>query len=197
MKNLITCLFSFIFVTNITFAAEVDTSAPEFKVKAQDGKTYQLSDFEGQRIILEWYNRDCPFVRKFYDVGKMQEYQKQYSDEAVWLTVVSSREGTQGYMDAKKTQENIKKEKSQAKAVLIDQDGTMGQAYGAKTTPQIAIIDEKGVLRYNGAIDSIPSVNSDDIEKARNYLQLAMDQLIAGDELSVKRTNPYGCSVKY
>lgn len=200
-KNLWCLITSFILVFTFNISAhaqpEIDSPAPDFKAVGHDGETYQLSDLQGQRVILEWYNRDCPFVRKFYDVGKMQEYQKQYAEHAVWLTVVSSREGAQGYMNAAKTKENVEKEKSQAKVVLIDEDGTIGKAYGAKTTPQIVLIDEQGVLRYNGAIDSIPSANSEDIEKARNYLQLGMDELIAGDELTVKRSNPYGCSVKY
>ena len=175
----------------------IDQKAFEFEATGQDGKTYKLSELSGQKVILEWYNRDCPFVRKFYDAGEMQRLQKKHSENAVWFKVVSSKPGSQGHMDAQKTIKNMKKEKAQVKAVLIDEEGVIGRAFGARTTPQMVIIDEQGIVRYNGAIDSIPSTNSADIEKARNYLNLAMNDLMAGNEVSIKRTRPYGCSVKY
>lgn len=190
------CLISLFFSANLS-SAEVDTLAPDFTVEGHDGKTYKLSELRGQRVILEWYNRDCPFVRKFYDVGKMQELQKKYKENAVWLTVVSSNVGKQGYMTAEQTKVNVQEEDKASRVVLLDTDGTIGRAYDAKTTPQIVIIDEEGVLRYNGAIDSIRSANSDDIAKARNYLELAMADLKAGRDVQIKRTPPYGCSIKY
>lgn len=178
---------------------EINAQAPEFSVKGQDGKTYTLSEMRGQYVILEWYNRDCPFVRKFYDVNKMQELQKKYNsmDNVSWFKIVSSAPGEQGHMNPKDTKKNMKKEKSQVVATLLDEDGVVGRAYNARTTPQMVIIDPQGVVRYDGAIDSIRSTSSDDIPKATNFLDQAMTELLAGNPVSVSRTQPYGCSVKY
>lgn len=199
MRNIFKLLIISLFFSPLLLASEmlIDQKAPDLTVKGHDGKEYQLSKLRGSMVILEWYNRDCPFVRKFYDVGEMQKLQQKYGEHATWFKVVSSAPGKQGHMNPAKTKENVEKEKAQVQAVLIDEDGKMGQAFGARTTPQMVIIDSEGIVRYNGAIDSIPSTNADDIAKARNYLAQAMDELIAGKEVSVKRSRPYGCSVKY
>lgn len=199
MKNFAFFSLFSLFLCPLLLASDmlIDQQAPNFSVKGHDGEVYQLEQLRGSTIILEWYNRDCPFVRKFYNVGEMQRLQQKYAENAVWFKVVSSAPGEQGHMDAAKTAENLKKENSHVRAVLIDEDGTVGRAFSARTTPQIVIIDGEGVVRYNGAIDSIPSTNPDDISKARNYLVQAMNELIAGKEVSIKRSRPYGCSVKY
>lgn len=198
MKFILTLFLSIFFILpGASLAATPGEQAFSFEGTAQDGTIYKLEDLKGQRVILEWYNRDCPFVRKFYNVGEMQRLQEKHADHAVWLTVVSSREGTQGHMNPEDTTKNMKKEEMKSKAVIIDESGVIGKAFDARTTPQIVIIDEEGVIRYNGAIDSISSANSDDIEKARNYLNLAMAELVEGKEVTINRTNPYGCSVKY
>jgi peroxiredoxin len=188
--------------SSIAFAnAEVGKPAPDFSVVAQDGKTYKLADFKGQTLVLEWYNRGCPFVRKHYDAKNMQTTQaKAIGDKnfkTTWLSVLSSAKGKEGAMDATEAIAQMKKEGMASQALLLDTDGKMGKAYGAKTTPHMFIIDAKGIVTYAGAIDSIPSGNSADIPKATNYVLAALEDMKAGKPVKTASTKPYGCGVKY
>lgn len=182
-----------------TFAAvEVGSSAPDFKLLNHEGAEVSLSSFKGKNVVLEWYNQDCPFVRKFYNPQAMQAYQKTAAGEdMVWLTVVSSAPGQQGYVDQEGAVERRKVEKMNSQHLLLDPKGVVGRMYEAKTTPHMFIINKEGTLVYDGAIDSIRSANSDDISKATNYVTQAMGELKAGKAVSMAKTQPYGCSVKY
>lgn len=177
---------------------EINQPAPSFELKNQEGRMVGLDDYKGKTVILEWYNQDCPFVRKFYDAQKMQELQaKAKSEGFVWLTIASSAVGKQGHLTQESAKERIKIEGSNAAHILLDASGKVGQAYGAKTTPHMFVIGTEGRVLYDGAIDSISSANSNDIEKAQNYIEMAMSNLKASQEIKVAKTKPYGCSVKY
>jgi peroxiredoxin len=176
----------------------IDAKAPDFELPADDGKTYKLSDFAGSTVVLEWYNKDCPFVRKHYDTQNMQDLQKEAAEKGVvWLKVISSAEGKQGYQTADEAAAQLTKEGSHARRILLDKKGTVGRAYDAKTTPQMFIINGDGVLVYAGAIDDNPSANPADARTARNYVREALTALHAGEAIKEKTTIPYGCSVKY
>ncbi len=172
--------------------------APNFKLPGIDGKEYELSNFKGKTVVLEWYNRGCPFVRKHYDSKNMQNLQKKYvAQDVVWLTVVSSAEGKQGHADQKSGKEDYDREQMSASAFLLDPEGKVGRLYDAVTTPHMYIIDPQGTLVYEGAIDSTPSADQSDIAKSTNYVDQALSEVLANKKVSVAKTKPYGCSVKY
>jgi peroxiredoxin len=183
-----------------TAFAEVNNGepAPEFTLTDTKGTSHNLSDFRGKYVVLEWVNHGCPFVVKFYSVGKMQELQKAAADDGVvWLSICSSAEGKQGYMNNDEWNAKIEESGTAAAGVLIDEDGTVGKMYGAKTTPHMYVIDPEGTLIYQGAIDSVPSTDSADIDGAENYVMAAIAQHKAGEEIVNAQTKAYGCSVKY
>lgn len=174
--------------------------APGFTAIGSGGETVSLADFEGRTVVLEWTNDGCPFVRKHYaqPPGNMQGLQAAAAaDDAVWLTVISSAPGKQGYADADRANELTASRDAVPTHVLLDPDGTLGRLYKAKTTPHMFIIGPDGVLAYQGAIDSAASANVADIAAATNYVRDALGSLAAGHPVSVKSTRPYGCSVKY
>ena len=178
--------------------ARVDEPAPAFTLEDSEGNSHSLSDYRGKYLVLEWVNFDCPFVRKHYDSGNMQELQSTYRDrEVIWLSVCSSAPGKQGYFEGEELNERLAEEKSLPTAYLVDAEGTVGQAYGAKTTPHIFIIDPEGILIYAGGIDDRPSTDTDDIAGATNYVKTTLDAALAGEPVEVKTSRPYGCSVKY
>lgn len=178
--------------------ATVGEAAPAFSLPDQDGKTHALADFKGKYVVLEWFNKDCPFVKKHYGSGNMQKLQKWAKDKGVvWLSIVSSAEGKQGYLTGPDAKQTLKDLKMSSAAILLDPAGTVGKSYGAKTTPHMFVIDPKGVVRYNGAIDDKPSPNPADIDSARSNVKIALEEALAGKEVSVKTSQPYGCSVKY
>ncbi|HAI11150.1 MAG TPA: thioredoxin family protein [Phycisphaerales bacterium] len=186
-------------MTCVTFAGvENDKPAPDFELKNSMGKTVKLSDFKNKYVVLEWINHQCPFVKKHYGPSNMQELQKKYTDKgAIWLSICSSANGKQGHLDANGWNQAIKDKKMAATAVLLDEDGSVGKLYGAKTTPHMFIIAPNGNIIYQGAIDSIKSARSSDISGATNYVSEALDAHMAGKTVPNPITKPYGCSVKY
>ncbi len=178
--------------------ATVGESAPDFTLTDVHGNEHTLSDYEGKLVVLEWINHGCPFVRKFYDVGEMQRLQQKYTEkDVIWLVICSSKPGSQGYYEPEEAARVSEEKEAKHTAYLIDADGTVGRLFGAQVTPHMYIIDEEGILRYNGAIDSIRSASSDDIERADNYVVAALSQIMAGEEVEIAVTRPYGCTVKY
>jgi len=172
--------------------------AAEFTLTDPSGKSHSLSDYKGKWVVLEWTNQSCPFVKKFYSVGNMQELQKKYTEKGVvWLAICSSAKGKQGHFSSEEWASTIKKNELHSTAVLIDEDGKVGKLYKAKTTPHMFVINPEGEIVYQGAIDSKKSADSDDIANSDNYVVAALEAGMAGKPIKVKTTQPYGCSVKY
>ena len=179
-------------------APMIGKPAPDFTGKGSDGKSYALADSKGKFVVLEWYNRDCPFIHKHYDSGNMQMLQEKYEKKGVvWFEVLSSAAGNEGYMTADEAQANRVKSATKSVATLLDPDGKIGLLYGAKTTPHMFVVDPKGILIFEGAIDDHNSADAEDIPTSKNYVAMALDEAMAGKPVSTPRTHPYGCSVKY
>ena len=179
-------------------AATVGQPAPAFTLTDSHGKTHALSDFAGKTVVLEWFNHECPFVKKHYGAGNMQRQQDASErDGVVWLLVNSSAPGKQGHVDGAQANAILGEWKATPTAFLLDHDGAIGRAYGAKTTPHLFVIDGEGVVRYAGAIDSNPSPDPADIPGATQFVEAALADLAAGRPVARATTQPYGCSVKY
>lgn len=178
--------------------AVVGSPAPDFTLSDTQGAAHRLADLAGKPVVLEWTNPDCPFVKKHYGSKNMQGLQAKYVAQGVtWLTVSSSAPGKQGYYGADDWNRIRTDQGSAATALLLDPDGQVGLAYGAKTTPHLFVIDAAGTLVYDGAIDDKPSTDVADIPGARPYLAEALDAVLAGGPVPTAKTTPYGCSVKY
>jgi peroxiredoxin len=179
-------------------APEVGQPAPSFSGVDTAGKTWVLEELVGQPVILGWTNHDCPYVKKHYASGNMQALQQQATDAGyLWLSVISSAPGKQGHVSAAEADALTSNRDAAPTAVLLDADGTIGTAYGARTTPHMFIIDEAGTLVYMGGIDDRATTDPADVPGATNYIQLAMADRAAGKAVSRPLTRPYGCSVKY
>ena len=178
--------------------AQIDKPAPDFALSDVNGKQHKLSDYKGKIVVLEWVNYDCPFVKKHYSSGNMQSLQGNYTKkDVVWLSICSSAPGKQGYFAIPDVKKHMSEVKAMPTAYLLDSEGNVGKMYGAKTTPNMYVVDSQGMLRYAGAIDDTPSTDKDDIPKATNYVRSALESLMAGKDIAVKTSTPYGCGVKY
>ena len=178
--------------------ATLDKPAPNFTGQGSDGKMYTLADYRGKFVVLQWYNRDCPFIHKHYDSGNMQKLQDTYGKKGViWFEILSSAPGKEGYMTAAEAQENRGKNGTKSIATLVDPEGTIGKLYAAKSTPHMFVIDPKGILIYQGAIDDHATADASDIPSSKNYVVAALDEAMAGKPVSNPSTRPYGCGVKY
>ncbi len=183
------------------FAAEapkVGAAAPAFSLTDSNGQKHSLGEAKGKYVVLEWFNPGCPFVQKHYGSGNMQKLQEEFTKKGVvWYAVDSSAPGKEGHLTPELANKQMTDWKMRATAILIDADGKTGQAFGAKNTPHMFIINPDGKVVYEGAIDSKPSANPDDIAGATNYVKAALDESLAGKPISTANTKPYGCSVKY
>jgi peroxiredoxin len=184
--------------TSVPAAGVVGEAAPAFTLTDSNGRTHSLSDLRGKIVVLEWWNYQCPFVGKHYGGGNMQKLQKTWTSRGVvWLTVSSSAPGKQGYVDGPKANALMKEKGGAPTAILLDHDGTVGRAYGARTTPHMFVIDKTGTLVYEGGIDDKPSTDLADLATANNYVEAALEEVSAGRPVSTPTSEPYGCSVKY
>src|SRR6184192_2078457 len=176
----------------------VGSSAPDFSLTDAKGGTHSLSQYKGKYVVLEWFNPECPFVKKHYGSGNMQKLQDQYTSKGVvWLTIDSNAPGTEGNITPVQAQKISASWKTHETALLLDPEGKVGRAYGAKNTPNMVIINPDGKIAYEGAIDSKASPNPADIPSSTNYVKAALDESLAGKSVSTPQTKPYGCSVKY
>jgi peroxiredoxin len=188
-------------VATAVFAADtppVGSAAPDFSATDSKGKTHSLSQYKGKYVVLEWFNPECPFVKKHYGSSNMQKLQQEYTSKGiVWLSVDSSAPGTEGNLTPDQAEKITGEWKTKSTALLLDQDGKVGQAYGAKNTPNMVVINPEGKIVYEGAIDSKATPNPGDIPSSTNYVKVALDESLAGKPVSTAQTKPYGCSVKY
>lgn len=177
---------------------EIGQNAPDFIGVDSHGQQVHLSDFKGQPLVLEWTNHLCPYVRKHYESGNMQRLQRQLTEAgATWISIISSAPGKQGHVTASEANQLTASRGVYADRIILDTDGVIGRTYDAKTTPQMVLIDEAGVIRYMGAIDDKPSSRKSTLKGARNYLLEAWQALKAGETIKLPVTKPYGCTVKY
>src|SRR2546423_5321126 len=198
--KLLTALLALTASTAI-FAAEspaVGTSAPDFSLTDSKGKTQSVSQYKGKYVVLEWFNPECPFVKKHYGSGNMQKLQAEFTGKGiVWLTIDSSAPGLEGNLTAEQANAKMAEWKTKQTALVLDPDGKAGRSYGAKNTPHMFVINPEGKIVYEGAIDSKATPNPSDIASSTNYVKVALDESLAGKTVSNANTKPYGCSVKY
>jgi peroxiredoxin len=188
-------------VANAIYAADVPpvgTAAPEFSLPDSNGKTHSLSQYKGKYIVLEWFNPECPFVKKHYGSGNMQKLQEEYTGKGiVWLTIDSNAPGSEGNITGDQAQKIMASWKTHQTALLLDPESNVARLYGAKNTPDMIVINPEGKIVYEGAIDSKATPNPNDIPSSTNYVKAALDESLAGKPVSNPATKPYGCSVKY
>lgn len=179
-------------------AAKVGEPAPAFTAVDSNGKQVSLSQYKGKFVVLEWHNKDCPFVKKHYDSGNLPRLQKEWTaKQVIWLSIISSAPGKQGHVDGAGANQDVKEHNAAPTATLLDPKGEVGKLYGAKTTPHMFIVSPQGQLIYNGAIDDKASADAADIATSKNYVSQALTEALAGKAVSQATTPPYGCSVKY
>ncbi len=198
MKSILLTSIAGAFALATASAADIGQPAPAFSAKDLQGKEVSLAEMKGKTVVLEWVNFDCPFVKKHYSSGNMQKLQEDAaSKDVVWITVNSSAEGKQGYLETSKMSELATDQGVKSAHFVMDTDGTIGKAYDAKVTPHMFIISKDGVLAYDGAIDSKATTDQADVSTADKLFVNALEAVLAGSEVESAKNKPYGCNVKY
>lgn len=178
--------------------AQVGRRAPVFNAVTTHGKKINLRQYRGHVVVMEWTNNDCPFVKKHYRYGNMQAMQKHFMGKGVvWLRVNSSARGKQGHITPYQSRMYVRKRQVHVTATILDEMGRLGRLYRIRTTPEVVVINQRGILVYRGAVDNKPSTKPSDIKTAKNYLAAAINSTLARRSVRVSQTKPYGCAVKY
>ena len=186
------------FVPYAAVAQSPGTAAPAFTLADTSGKSVRLAEYRGKYVVLEWTNPECPFVRKHYSSGNMQDLQKEWgAREVVWLSINSTNADNPEFRTPSEMAKWMQAQGAAQKATLIDGTSTTGRAYAARATPHMFVIDPAGKVLYNGAIDDRRTANPADAKIARNYVRAALTEAMAGKPVTVASTSPYGCSIKY
>jgi len=176
--------------------AAVGDKAPDFKLTDTDGVEHSLAQYlaEGQVVVLEWFNPDCPFIIKHHKTNRTMDetYATLKHKGVVWLAVNSGAAGKQGA--GLERNKKAREEYRMTFPVLLDENGAVGRAYGAKTTPHMFIVGKDGKLAYSGAIDDNASPTE---YGTRNHIISALRGVLDGRAVPEPVTKPYGCSVKY
>ena len=202
LSRLSCLLASFLMSTTVAIATaqtiRIGAPAPAFKATDSNGKAESLDQYRGKYVVLEWHNQSCPYTKKHYTSGNMQSLQKEWTAKGVvWLTVISSAKGEQGYVTPYEENSYLSRMHAVPTAVLLDSDAKVARMYSAKTTPQMVVIDPAGKVIYDGAIDDRPTDDPGDVKGAKNYVNEALGAAMAGKPVPTPYTRPYGCSVKY
>lgn len=201
MKTKLLTAFLTFAASTALFAADspaIGTTAPDFSLTDSKGKTQSVSQYKGKYVVLEWFNPECPFVKKHYGSGNMQKLQEEFTAKGVvWLTIDSNAPGLEGNLTAEQANFKMTDWKTKQTALVLDPDGKAGRGYGAKNTPHMFVINPEGKVVYEGAIDSKATPNPSDIASSTNYVKVALEESLAGKTVSNANTKPYGCSVKY
>jgi peroxiredoxin len=200
MKPWITCA-ALVLVAGSTLAraeAVPGQPAPDFTLTDVMGKAHRLSALRGKYVVLEWFNAGCPFVQKHYESGNMQALQRTYGGKGVvWLAINSTNPKSGDYRDPQRSRALLQDWNMAPAALMLDEDGKVGQSYGARATPHMFVVDPKGVVIYAGAIDDKATWRPEDVKTAKNWVSAALDEALSGKPVGTASTAPYGCSVKY
>lgn len=203
LQKLVTVIMFLVFFVQpaVSASLETDKKIPDFLAVDSDGKKVKLSDYSGKIFVLEWTNYECPFTKKHYETGNMQNIQEYAKNKGViWLSVISSGPGEWGYLSGKEANMKVKDLNAKPNKIIMDADGKLGKMFGAKTTPHIFIIDQEQVLRYQGAIDDAGGgarFFKADITKSKSYAKAALEQILNNEKVIINSSKPYGCAVKY
>src|SRR6266705_4854995 len=192
-KSIFTILASLATTTLLALdSPPVGSTAPDFSLTDAKGRTHSLSQYKGKYVVLEWFNPECPFVKKHYGSGNMQKLQQEYTSKGVvWLTIDSNAPGTEGNLTSEQAAQKMADWKTHQTALLLDPEGKAGRAYGAKNTPNMVVINPEGKLIYEGAIDSKATPNPADIPNSTNYVKVALDESLEGKPVTTSTTKPY------
>src|SRR5207248_5778991 len=176
----------------------VGSAAPDFSAPDASGKTQSLSQYKGKYVVLEWFNPECPFVKKHYGSDNMQKLQHEYTGKGVvWLTIDSNAPGTEGNITPDQAQKIMASWKTKQTALLLDPESKVARSYGAKNTPNMVVINPEGKSAYEGAMCIKATPNPADIPNSTHYVRVALDESLEGKPVTTSTTKPYGCSVKY
>jgi AhpC/TSA family len=178
--------------------ARIGAPAPNFTLTDSNGKAISLADFKGKTVVLEWTNHECPYVRKHYGGNNMQALQKKWTGQGiVWLTLISSQPGAQGFVHGLEANKLTQERGAAPTAVLLDPRGGVGRSYAAQVTPHMYVITGDGTLAYMGGIDDKPTTRLEDLKTAKNFVDAALSEVVAGKGVSIKTSRAYGCTIKY
>ena len=177
----------------MAFTLDIGEKAPEFKLPATDGNTYQLSDFDDAEVLVIFFTcNHCPYVIGSDEVTR-QTADKFASRGVRFVGINSNSKNTYSEDDFEHMVARMNEQKFPW-LYLYDQSQAIAKAYGALRTPHFFVFDKERRLIYTGRGVDNPR---DTGKMTVNDLERALTEHLAGRPVSVPLTNPIGCNVKW
>ena len=194
-------MFSVLAVASISLLAftginelPIGAAMPKAEVKMKDvsGKEVTLRDAAKKNGLLVMFScNTCPYVIK--NQQRTTEVANYANTKDIGIILVNSNEGQRSDDDSYAAMQQYAKKHGYKWNYVVDENSVLADAFGAKKTPECYLFNKAGNLVYHGAIDDNPSNES---AVSRKHLKEAMDQLLKGEEISVKTSKSVGCSIK-
>lgn len=170
------------------------TTAPDFSLPNTEGKTVQLSDYEGSKALLVIFMcNHCPYVKHVAD--QLKSLSDDYMPQGLAVVAISSNDAEKYPDDSPEAMAKEKAERAYQFAYLFDESQSVAQAYSAACTPDFYLFDDKQCLVYRGQLDS--SRPKTDVPVTGEDLRAAIDAVLAGQSPSDQQTPSIGCNIKW
>jgi len=181
---------------------QIGAEAPDFNLPGVDGRNYRLADFaDADFLVIIFTANHCPTAQAYE--SRIMKLAADYKDKSVAVVAISPNDPLAvrldelGYSDMSDSFEEMKIRSAEHQfnfPYLYDgQTQSASLAYGPVSTPHAFIFDKQRKLRYAGAIDNTEKPK--DVKK--NFVRDALDALLQGQEVAVKQTRTFGCSIKW
>jgi len=176
-----------------TNTLKIGSKIPEFDLPAVDGKNYSLDSFSDKDVLTVIFScNHCPYVRAYED--RIKAIQNDYFKKGVQIVAINANDSDKYEDDSFENMKQRASEKVFNFPYLRDESQEIAKAYDASHTPEVFVFDRDRKLVYHGKIDD----NWKEPEKVRsNYLRDVLDELLAGQEISVPETFSIGCTIKW
>jgi peroxiredoxin len=182
--------------TSVVSSAEIGAGAPDFELHDATGRVHRLSQYRGKLVVLEWFDPECPFVAYAYDDGPLAEMEtRSAASGIVWLSLYSTR-AERTALAPSLLREFSERRRLRA-PILIDPEGLVAKVYGARTTPHMFLINERGTIVYGGALDNAPMGRVERASAKTNYVETAIGDLRSGHAVTTSSTRPYGSPIQF
>ena len=170
----------------------VGDQAPGFELPDTEGDTHSLAGNGARATAVIFTCNHCPYALAWHD--RILDAARDYESQGARVFLISPNDAERYPRDSYEAmQQRVRDDGGWPAPYLYDESQDVARAYGAKTTPDVFIVDADGKLRYRGA----PDADYNDPSQNAAWLRGALDAVLAGRDPEPAVTDPVGCSVKW
>ncbi len=187
--TLLTALLLCFTLLTASIASEIGKAAPPFTIKDLDGNAVSLADYKDKIVVLHFQSANCPWDKAYQPV--LNELAQTYASKGVVFLAINA--------NADENPARIKQyaqSTTVAYTILKDDSAGVADAYNARVTPHMFVMDAKHNLVYAGGIEKEPSSPRDAGASKEQYLGPVLAALTAGKKPPFSATKPTGSRIQ-